>query len=174
MFVVAVGIRVLLLPSTPAFFNFNATAVADAMKILEPREAMLSNQEVLAHVQDVKRRYREEINEQDILSRGKRSSLTNDFFDDIFDDIQLLDYLSSTVASAQSPTSINTLVETLVKYQFEKIEVLMILNNLPKNETELDVLVEELESRLSDDEIAQVLDTIRTIFGSRTRDVATE
>ncbi|KAK6346975.1 hypothetical protein TWF696_007070 [Orbilia brochopaga] len=137
------------------------------MKILEPREAMLSNHEVLAHVQDVKRRYREEINEQGPAAAMKPGNLETVMK-------ELLDYLSSTVASTQSPASISVLVEALVKHQFEKIEVLMILNHLPKNETELDVLVEELESRLSDEEISQVLDTIRSTFGSRISDGAAE
>ncbi|KAJ6257127.1 DNA-directed RNA polymerase III subunit rpc9 [Drechslerella dactyloides] len=128
--------------------------------ILEPREAMLSNHEVLAHVQDVKRRYREEINEQGPAAAMKPGNLETVMK-------ELVDYLSSTVAGSQSPTTISNLVEALVKYQFEKIEVLMVLNHLPKNETELDVLVEELESRLSDEEITQVLDTIRSTHASR-------
>ncbi|KAF3081729.1 hypothetical protein TWF569_010946 [Orbilia oligospora] len=125
------------------------------MKILEPCEAMLSNYEVLAHIQEVKQRYRNQVTDQGPAAAMKPGNLETVMK-------EVIDYLSTTAAIAQTPEATTKLVEDLAKspLQFEKIEVLMILNHLPKNETELDVLIEELESRLSEEQITKVLDTI--------------
>ncbi|RVD89985.1 uncharacterized protein DFL_000969 [Arthrobotrys flagrans] len=127
------------------------------MKILEPCEAMLSNYEVLAHIQEIKQRYRDQVAEQGPATAMKPGNLETVMK-------EIIDYLSTTAATAQTPEGAVKLVEELARspLQFEKIEVLMMLNHLPKNETELDVLIEELESRLSEEQIAEVLDTIRS------------
>jgi len=128
------------------------------MKVLEPCEAMLSNYEVLAHVQSVKQRYKDEINE-----RGPAAAMKSGNFETVMK--ELLDYLTTTPATSETEETTLQLVEQLAKFQLEKIEVLMVLNHLPKNETELDVLVEELESRLSDDKVAQALEIINQVSG---------
>ncbi|KAK6512670.1 hypothetical protein TWF506_008845 [Arthrobotrys conoides] len=132
------------------------------MKIVEPCEAMLSNYEVLAHIQDVKQRYRDQVAEQGPAAAMKPGNLETVMK-------EIIDYLSTTAATAQTPEATAKLVEELAKspLQFEKIEVLMMLNHLPKNETELDVLIEELESRLSEEQITGILNTIRSATRSK-------
>ncbi|KAF3918585.1 hypothetical protein AA313_de0201582 [Arthrobotrys entomopaga] len=127
------------------------------MKVLEPCEALLSNYEVLEHVQDVKRRYREETTEKGHAVAMKPGNLETVMK-------ELVDYLTSTAAISLTPETLSNLVESLAKFNFEKIEVLMMLNHLPKNETELDVLIEELESRLSEQEIAETLSAIHAVL----------
>ncbi|KAK6537729.1 hypothetical protein TWF694_011897 [Orbilia ellipsospora] len=131
------------------------------MKVLEPCEALLSNYEVLEHVQDVKRRYREEITE-----KGRAVAMKPGNLETVMK--ELIDYLTSTAAASQTSETSSHLVESLTRFNFEKIEVLMILNHLPKNETELDVLIEELESRLAEKEIAEILEAIHTVLETKT------
>ncbi|KAK6336584.1 hypothetical protein TWF718_009386 [Orbilia javanica] len=139
------------------------------MKILEPCEAMLSNYEVLAHIQEVKNQYRNQVAEQGPATAMKPGNLETVMK-------EIIDYLSTTAATAQSPEATIKLVEELAKspLQFEKIEVLMMLNHLPKNETELDVLIEELESRLSEEQITEVLDAIQSAARSKPNRSASE
>ncbi|KAK6343203.1 hypothetical protein TWF730_010803 [Orbilia blumenaviensis] len=127
------------------------------MKVLEPCEAMLSNYEVLAHIQEVKQKYRDQVANQGPAAAMKPGNLETVMK-------EIIDYLSTTAATSQTPEATMKLVEDLAKspLQFEKIEVLMMLNHLPKNETELDVLIEELESRLSEEQIAEVLSIIQS------------
>jgi len=56
-------------------------------------------------------------------------------------------------------------MEKLSKYEFEKVELLMMLNSRPKSETELDVVIEEMDGRLKDEEIQEVLGVIRIVLG---------
>ncbi|KAK6507351.1 hypothetical protein TWF481_005788 [Arthrobotrys musiformis] len=139
------------------------------MKVLEPCEAMLSNYEVLTHIQEVKQRYRDQVAEQGPAAAMKPGNLETVMK-------EIIDYLSTTAATAQTPDATTKLVEELAKLplQFEKIEVLMMLNHLPKNETELDVLIEELESRLSEEQISEVLNIIQSTARSKTSSSASE
>lgn len=77
--------------------------------------------------------------------------------------VQLTDYLNSRSIAAQPFNYTHGLVENLVQFGLEKIEILMVLNHLPKNETELDVLVEELETRLSEEQIQTILTAIQQL-----------
>ncbi|EPS43451.1 hypothetical protein H072_2554 [Dactylellina haptotyla CBS 200.50] len=121
---------------------------------------MLSNYEVLAHIQDVKQKYKEEAVEQGPAATMKPGNLETVMK-------ELVDYLSSTVAASQNPETILKLVHRLAKFPFEKVEVLMIINHQPKSETELDVLIEELDSRLSDDQISEVLEVLQGVSGAK-------
>ncbi|KAK6525528.1 hypothetical protein TWF281_010590 [Arthrobotrys megalospora] len=139
------------------------------MKVLEPCEAMLSNYEVLAHIQEVKQRYRDQITEQGPAAAMKPGNLETVMK-------EIIDYLATTAATVQTSEVTIKLVEALAKssLQFEKIEVLMMLNHLPKNETELDVFIEELESRLSEEQITEVLDIIQSAVHSKANHVISE
>ncbi|KAF3942252.1 hypothetical protein ABW19_dt0202564 [Dactylella cylindrospora] len=120
---------------------------------------MLSNYEVLAHIQDVKRKYKEEFSE-----RGPAGAMKSGNLETVMK--ELTDYLSTTTVASQSSEKTTRLVEALAKFQLEKIEVLMILNHQPKNETELDVLVEELETRFTEEQIQEILENVDNILGT--------
>lgn len=56
-------------------------------------------------------------------------------------------------------------MERATPYGLEKVELLMIVNSRPNSLAELDVLVEELEQRLTEEQIDELLALVKECFG---------
>lgn len=57
-------------------------------------------------------------------------------------------------------------MERMTPYKLEKIEMLMIINSRPLSYPELDILVEELESRLTEEQVEEIIAIVRECFGA--------
>ncbi|KAI9776151.1 MAG: hypothetical protein M1839_000567 [Geoglossum umbratile] len=154
------------------------------MKILETQSAMLSNYEVLTHLEDMRARYNklaqtrggtpmksgnlETVMKEALPPSHPQSSLppTNP---PPFPQ-QLLDYLHTPPSPlrtphAYAPHTIPAMLAALRPYQLEKPEFLMILNLRPATTAELDVVVEEMDQRFGEAEVEAILGVVKGVLG---------
>jgi DNA-directed RNA polymerase subunit F len=69
-------------------------------------------------------------------------------------------YLSSTPCSKQASEKIDALLRNLQKYKLTKAEKLQLINHMPSQPVELQLLIEEIDERFSDDEVMELIDLI--------------
>jgi hypothetical protein len=73
--------------------------------------------------------------------------------------------LKNTPCAAQTDETIDDFMQRATPYQLEKVELLMIINSRPASLAELDVLIEELDTRLTEEQIEELLTLVRECFG---------
>ncbi|KAH0536284.1 hypothetical protein FGG08_006822 [Glutinoglossum americanum] len=129
------------------------------MKILEMQTAMLSNYEVLTHLEDMRERYDKLAKDRGAAASMKSGNLET-----------LVDYLHTPpsplqINHAYAKTTISDLISALRPYALEKPEYLMILNLRPATTAELDVVVEEMDQRFKEEEVEAMLRIIGEVLG---------
>lgn len=72
------------------------------------------------------------------------------------------DYLSTTPAATQSQSTIDNFISAISKFPLEKAELLMMVNSRPSSIAELDCIVEEMDTRFSEGETAEMLEVVKT------------
>lgn len=75
------------------------------------------------------------------------------------------EYLQTTPAARQTDEKIGELLRELSGFALEKAEVLMICNERPTGVAELDCVVEEMESRFKEEEVAGMIEVIKRVLG---------
>lgn len=66
----------------------------------------------------------------------------------------------TTACANQTDEHVNAFVNAASKFKLEKGEVLMMLNERPETAAELDVIIEEMESRFTEEEITEILGVV--------------
>ncbi|BFZ64948.1 hypothetical protein YB2330_006109 [Saitoella coloradoensis] len=120
------------------------------MKILKVREAFLTDYEVLAHFKEIEDRQKETAR---VL--GSAAALGSANFRTI--QYELLDYLKSSPAANYTAEEIIQLSQDLAKFDLTKAEQLQIINSRPKAAVDLYNIVEEMENRLSEEDMHAIL-----------------
>lgn len=77
---------------------------------------------------------------------------------------ETFEYLSNTPCAQQSPESIKEFMKAMGAYKLTKAEKLQLLNLRPSTAVELQVVIEEIEERLTEDEITKLLESIQTLL----------
>lgn len=72
------------------------------------------------------------------------------------------DYLSTTPAATQNQEAIDNFMGAISKFPLEKAELLMMVNSRPSSIAELDCIVEEMDTRFSEDESQEMLEIVKT------------
>ncbi|KAK9378077.1 RNA polymerase II [Kockiozyma suomiensis] len=127
------------------------------MKAEVARDKLLSNFEVLQHINDIKRRQK-----QHSASRY-RSALKTENFETIL--LELHTYLgdkSHSPAAKQSVNDIKSFMKEISIYDLEKAEKLQIINIAPTSLVTLYCLVEEYDQRFTEDEGNHMLQLVQT------------
>ncbi|KAI9673818.1 MAG: hypothetical protein M1829_003936 [Trizodia sp. TS-e1964] len=127
------------------------------MKILTPQSAILTNHEVLTHIQSI--RPPNPPHPLPMKSPNLETILK-----------ELSDYLLTPPSPLAPPSrydasTIRKLVVALSAYELTKPELLMILNLRPQSVAMLDALVEEFEIRFGEREQAEMLERILDVLG---------
>ncbi|KJZ80188.1 hypothetical protein HIM_00038 [Hirsutella minnesotensis 3608] len=128
------------------------------MRIVEAQSAVLTNYEVLQHLEDQRRRYKQ----------GKRRGPPN--LETVVR--ELLGYLDtapgplSQKPTTYSPRCITQLLERLRPFELSKGEVVMILNLRPADVVALNTIIEEMVERFSDEQQQEMVDIIAQVLGS--------
>ncbi|BFZ63225.1 hypothetical protein YB2330_004345 [Saitoella coloradoensis] len=120
------------------------------MKILKVREAFLTDYEVLAHFREIEERQKETAR---IL--GSAAALGSANFRTI--QYELLDYLKSSPAANYTAKEIVQLSQDLAQFDLTKAERLQIINSRPKAAVDLYNIVEEMENRISEEDMHAIL-----------------
>lgn len=73
-------------------------------------------------------------------------------------------YLESSPISLSSPSSINMFLGSLKEsgYNLNKMEQVQILNSMPQNETELSLIIDNIEERFSEEQRSHLLNLIQS------------
>lgn len=132
------------------------------MKLLESRSAFLTNYEVARHLDSLTAM------QDSMLKQGSYSSaLESENLRTI--QFELKAYLDEQPCQTLTPEKLSTLLLELKKGGFglTKVEKLMILNQVPGNEAEISVLLEEYSERFTEEERASLLLTIENCLGKR-------
>ncbi|KAL7272496.1 hypothetical protein RUND412_004683 [Rhizina undulata] len=124
------------------------------MKVLNPREAFLSNHEVLEHITAMKKRYTAAHE-----ATGAAATMKSENLETVMKEV--IEYLSTTPAQTQSPENIQAFMLAMSKFPLQKAELLTIINMRPNGVAELDCIIEEMEQRFNEDETAQVLEIVK-------------
>ncbi|XP_063222171.1 DNA-directed RNA polymerase III subunit RPC9 [Bacillus rossius redtenbacheri] len=113
------------------------------MEIINADAANLSNYEVLVLLQQVK-------------GKHKQGSALNQLATITYEATR---YLQETPCSQQNPKMIRDFMKALGPYKLTKAEKLMMLNNPPTSQIDIQVMVEESEERLTDSQVEELLQT---------------
>ncbi|ODQ49997.1 RNA polymerase III subunit Rpc17, partial [Saitoella complicata NRRL Y-17804] len=116
------------------------------LQILKVREAFLTDYEVLAHFKEIEERQKETAQ---VL--GSAAALGSANFRTI--QYELLDYLKSSPAANYTAEEIVQLSQDLAQFDLTKAERLQIINSRPKAAVDLYNIVEEMENRLSEEDM---------------------
>lgn len=133
------------------------------MKVLEPRAAFLTNYEVSKHLEELTA-----LQDSMLQKKGSYSSaLESENLRTVQFELKL--YLDEQPCQLITPENLAHLLAELKESAFglTKVEKLMILNQVPGNEAELSVLLEEYSERFSDEERADLLALIERCLGKR-------
>lgn len=132
------------------------------MKILEARSAFLTNFEVSRHLEELTAL------QDSLLQRGNYSSaLESENLRTV--QFELKQYLDEQPCIALTPESLAALLKALQKGSFglTKAEKLMIANQVPGNEAEISVLLEEYGDRFTEDQRVELLSVVEETLGKR-------
>jgi len=122
------------------------------MKITVHEEEVLSNVEVLKHLQEIRRNRMQELRvRHSTLGAAKGSSIPENV---AAAQNQTITYLERTTASEQNTESISQLLDDLMKYDLAPAELQMIVNLRPHNPAVLMPIVEECDDRFDGDDVA--------------------
>lgn len=132
------------------------------MKLLEARSAFLTNYEVAKHLEELTAL------QDSMLQKGNYSSaLESENLRTI--QFELKAYLDDQPCQSITPDTLIRLLQELKEHDFglTKVEKLMIINQLPGNEAEISVLLEEYGDRFEEDDRAALLELIERCLGKR-------
>ncbi|XP_058803333.1 DNA-directed RNA polymerase III subunit RPC9 [Phymastichus coffea] len=113
------------------------------MEVLNDCSAYLSNYEVLDILKSIKSSKKQ---------KGQNQLATITY--------QTIKYLEDTPCSKQSPEKIDAFLKALDCFKLTKGEKLTLLNQCPKTDIEIQLIVEESEERLSEEDVAKLLRVI--------------
>lgn len=132
------------------------------MKVLEARSAFLSNYEVAAHLEQLTA-------EQDSLLKAGHYAAALESENLRTVQFELKAYLDEQPCKAITPEKLKSFLERLKTDQWHltKVEKLMILNQVPGNEAEMSVLLEEYSERFPEDERQELMDLVEAALGRR-------
>lgn len=113
------------------------------MEVLKECTAYLSNHEVLNILQGMKSSKKQN-------SEQQLATIT----------YQTVKYLENIPSSKQSPEKIRSFLKAVESFKLTKCEKLTLLNLCPKTALEIQLIVEDSEDRLSEEEVASLLQVI--------------
>ena len=118
------------------------------MEILDENAGLLSNFEVLQVVKEV---------------NLELSVIKNKFSDEhMFINTEKVEkFLGKSPCSQQTPERIKSFLQVLSKYKLKSSEKLQILNTCPMKPVDLHILIEECDTRFSDEEVDTILKLIQ-------------
>ncbi|KAL3108049.1 hypothetical protein niasHT_018211 [Heterodera trifolii] len=114
------------------------------MEVIDPRNTLLSNQEVLELLNQAKGRH--------IPTKDSQNHNTIVY--------EALKYLNETPATAQRRQDIISLINALKKFKLTGAEIIQIVNLRPKQAVEVQLIVEESEERLTEEQVDELVETI--------------
>ncbi|KAF2683203.1 hypothetical protein K458DRAFT_390473 [Lentithecium fluviatile CBS 122367] len=152
-------------PSTLSLFNLYFTT----MRIKHPQSALLTNHEVLLHLQE------EQEEEYGMDRSGRMRRMPKDLEEVVRDGITYLtkpDYFADHNLTVTHPTRPMTLYKgphsllraLAPKYRLNKAEYLQIYNIRPKSQITLQLVIEEATSRFSEAELDDMLQIITQVL----------
>ncbi|XP_065860061.1 uncharacterized protein [Euphorbia lathyris] len=118
------------------------------MKIKNPNAGALTNFEVLDFLK----------------SRGAGNDISRVMAPVAPSEYKVYDYLVGTPAFRQTREQINEFMLKCKKYSLAKAEILSIINLTPYELTGIDPIVEQLETRLGEDHMNELLELVTDIF----------
>ncbi|KAF7316121.1 RPOL4c domain-containing protein [Mycena indigotica] len=147
-------------------------------RVINPRSALLSNYEVLSLLQELEADHlartkiahrikkEEEAAGTDVsvpIGGGRPSTAVETLENLRTVSFEAIKYLSADHQSttSQTPEAVTELVKSLESYGFTKAEKLQIVNLAPQEQIELYVIVEELEDRLSQEQMVEVAEHVK-------------
>eukprot|EP00164_Ancoracysta_twista_P007444 GFYU01010567.1.p1 GENE.GFYU01010567.1~~GFYU01010567.1.p1 ORF type:complete len:168 (+),score=36.80 GFYU01010567.1:58-561(+) len=114
------------------------------MDIISDNEGLISNLELLAHLQD-----------PDVRGRGRHQKHVD----------EVIKYLKSTPAKAQTLEEADKLLAKIERFKLTKAEKLQLFNVRPTTLVEIHLIVEECEERMTEEETQDLLELIYEHFG---------
>nr|3AYH_A Chain A, DNA-directed RNA polymerase III subunit rpc9 [Schizosaccharomyces pombe 972h-] len=133
-------------------------SAGDPMKVLEARDAYLTNAEVFFHLKEME-------NEQNARTqeRGAAQALVCENLRTI--QFEILKYLSSQ-GNCEGLTKERFLdcIAIFNEFELTKAEILVILNNKPSSVPELYACIEGIEERFKEEDIFKLVEKINTTF----------
>ncbi|KAI9885073.1 MAG: hypothetical protein M1823_003128 [Watsoniomyces obsoletus] len=129
------------------------------MKVLETQSAHLTNYEVFSHLESMRSRYHGQT-----TARVKSGNLETVMK-------ELMDYFRASPSPLAYPTTytpmtIRNLFGALRPYDLTKAEMMMLLNLRPNTVALLDVVIEELDARFSEEQQAEIMQIIVRVLGT--------
>ncbi|KAK9448665.1 RNA polymerase [Limtongia smithiae] len=124
------------------------------MKVEIARDKLLSNFEVLQHINDIKRRQKQ-------FSRQKTVARTENLETVL---LELQGYFKSTDAPRQTTASIRQFLTEISIFELEKAEKLQLINTAPISLVILNSVVEECDQRFTEEQQESMLDIVRRCF----------
>uniref|UniRef100_A0A914C280 DNA-directed RNA polymerase III subunit RPC9 n=1 Tax=Acrobeloides nanus TaxID=290746 RepID=A0A914C280_9BILA len=115
------------------------------MEVVDPTNMLLTNQEVLTLLKEVKAR----------PQPGKRSRNHATIVH------ETMKYLSTSPAAAQNRQHIEKLILSVEKFKLFPFEIMQLINLRPSTQVELQLLIEEAEERLTVDQVDELLKMIK-------------
>ncbi len=120
------------------------------MEVIDDNAAMLSNFEVYTQLKEI----------QSEQSRHRRTNKHQQHLATIL--YSTLKHLEKTPCKDQNPTIISQFMLALMPFSLTKAEKLQLLNQRPTTAVEIQLMIEESEERLTENQIAQLLEIIST------------
>ncbi|XP_017770432.1 PREDICTED: DNA-directed RNA polymerase III subunit RPC9 [Nicrophorus vespilloides] len=115
------------------------------MEIKNANVAMLSNFEVMSHLQKIK-------------GQQTKSQLTTITY-------QTSKYLETSPCSTQTVAGVVGILKALEPYNLNKKEKLIIINNPPATPLEIQLMIENSEERLTETQVEEILNLINKHIG---------
>ncbi|EPY52043.1 DNA-directed RNA polymerase III complex subunit Rpc17 [Schizosaccharomyces cryophilus OY26] len=128
------------------------------MKILNARDAYLTNAEVYLHLKDM-----EEEQNQRTRERGAAGGLVSENLRTI--QFEILKYMSTqTNCSQMDEEKFLACLKVLDEYELTKAEKLVILNNRPSSIPEIYACIEGIEERLQEEQMEALIEKINSVY----------
>ncbi|EPE06274.1 rna polymerase iii subunit c17 [Ophiostoma piceae UAMH 11346] len=128
------------------------------MKILEAQNALLSNYEVYEFLAERQDRLAKQQKQNRRRGPGNLETLIREYFRSPPGPL-------SEQPVKYSADAVTSLVERLSSYDLAKGELIMILNMRPATPAQLHACIEEVESRLSEEQHSEILDIVADVLG---------
>ncbi|OLL26076.1 DNA-directed RNA polymerase III subunit rpc9 [Neolecta irregularis DAH-3] len=131
------------------------------MKILNSREAFLSNYEVFDHLKQIEGKQSDTAHVKGVAANLSSQNLRTIQFEAISTETQGIN-----PAATQSPRAIVGILAELRHIQLTKAEKLMIINTRPTSAPEIHAIIEEIDARFNDESVEWLLDVIKWHLGN--------
>ncbi|CAG8817775.1 7570_t:CDS:2, partial [Dentiscutata erythropus] len=123
--------------------------------IIDKRNAMLSNYEILAILREMDEKQKEQVKTKPNMKFPENLKTIQ---------FEVIQNLSSTQSpsSTQTPEQIESILNNLKKYNLTKSEKLQIINLRPQNLVDLELIIEDCEDRFKIDALREMIYIIGT------------